>query len=301
MLHPEIYGHQLSLEITYRHDLSLDLSERWLRRRYAGSDGYERYIRATAAKGVSATVATTVYRQRQLRKICQSDSSERYVRATATRHKRLWQRYIDDGYGGDDTLAMTAMNDAADKDMSDLAVAGSRTFRWKNGQDSRTRECNGRRSRTAGTQVFEAVTCHGCRHGPETGARNSQRMAEGRVDGRTGGREDGRTGGRADGRTGGRADGRTGGRADGRTGGRADGRTGGRTNGRMGRRTLFDDLELEFGILKTRIYNCFPELKSRQKAHEKYQVLSPSMEDALLQWASEISPRLDLLRPWEQS
>ena len=70
--------------------------------------------------------------------------------------------------------------------------------------------------------------------------------------------------------------------------------------------TPFDDLELEFGILKTRIYNCFREMKSRQKAHEKYQVLSPSMEDAVLQWANELDaqgfpPRLDLLRPWEQS
>ena len=70
--------------------------------------------------------------------------------------------------------------------------------------------------------------------------------------------------------------------------------------------TPFDDLELEFGILKTRIHNCFREMKSRQKAHEKYQVLSPSMEDALLQWANELdaqgfSPRLDLSRPWEQS
>ena len=124
------------------------------------------------------------------------------------------------------------MNDAAGKDMiSDLAVAGNRTFRWKNGQDSRTKECNGRRSRTAGTQVLEAVTCHGCRHGPETGARNSQRVAEGRVDERTGGRADGRTGRQADGRTDKWADGPTGRQADGLTGkqptgARADGRTG---------------------------------------------------------------------------
>ena len=47
--------------------------------------------------------------------------------------------------------------------------------------------------------------------------------------------------------------------------------------------TPFDDLALEFGIPKTTLYNCFRGMTSRQKAHEKYQVLSPGMEDALLQ------------------
>ena len=32
--------------------------------------------------------------------------------------------------------------------------------------------------------------------------------------------------------------------------------------------TPFDDLELEFGILKTTTYNCFREMKSRQKAQK---------------------------------
>ena len=68
------------------------------------------------------------------------------------------------------------------------------------------------------------------------GARNSQRVAEGQVDGRTGGRADGRTGGRAEGRTGGREDWWTGGQEDGQTGGRsdrqaADRRVGGREDG----------------------------------------------------------------------
>ena len=37
---------------------------------------------------------------------------------------------------------------------------------------------------TAGTQVLEAITCHGCRNGPGTGARNGQRVVEGRAEGR---------------------------------------------------------------------------------------------------------------------
>ena len=64
--------------------------------------------------------------------------------------------------------------------------------------------------------------------------------------------------------------------------------------------TPFDDLVLEFGIPKTTLFNRFQGMTSLQKAHEKYQVLSRSMEDALLQWASELDaqgllPRLDLL------
>ena len=65
--------------------------------------------------------------------------------------------------------------------------------------------------------------------------------------------------------------------------------------------TPFDDLALEFGIPKTTLYNRFRGMTSRQKAHEKYQVLSPSMEDALFQWTSELDarrfpPRLDLFK-----
>ena len=65
--------------------------------------------------------------------------------------------------------------------------------------------------------------------------------------------------------------------------------------------TPFDDLALEFGIPKTTLYNRFRGMTSWQKAHEKYQVLSPGMEDALLQWASELDaqgfhPRLDLFK-----
>ena len=41
--------------------------------------------------------------------------------------------------------------------------------------------------------------------------------------------------------------------------------------------TPFDDLTLEFGIQKATLYNRFCGMKSRQKAHEDYQVLSPSM------------------------
>ena len=42
-------------------------------------------------------------------------------------------------------------------------------------------------------------------------------------------------------------------------------------------------------------------MESREKAHERYQVLSPNMEDALLQWSSELDtqrfpPRLDLFK-----
>ena len=46
--------------------------------------------------------------------------------------------------------------------------------------------------------------------------------------------------------------------------------------------TPFDDLTLEFGIQKATLYNRFRGMKSRQKAHENYQVLSPSMGGALL-------------------
>ena len=41
--------------------------------------------------------------------------------------------------------------------------------------------------------------------------------------------------------------------------------------------TPFDDLTLEFGIQKATPYNRFCGMKSHQKAHEDYQVLSPSM------------------------
>ena len=41
--------------------------------------------------------------------------------------------------------------------------------------------------------------------------------------------------------------------------------------------TPFDDLTLEFGIQKATLYNRFSGMKPRQKAHEDYQVLSPSM------------------------
>ena len=42
-------------------------------------------------------------------------------------------------------------------------------------------------------------------------------------------------------------------------------------------------------------------MTSRQKAHENHQALTPSMEDALLQWAGELDargfpPRLDLFK-----
>ena len=65
--------------------------------------------------------------------------------------------------------------------------------------------------------------------------------------------------------------------------------------------TLFDDLALEFGIPKTALYNRFQGMPSRQKAHENHQVLTPGMEDALLQWAGEsdargFPPRLDLFK-----
>ena len=65
--------------------------------------------------------------------------------------------------------------------------------------------------------------------------------------------------------------------------------------------TLFDDLALEFGIPKTTLYNRFQGMPSRQKAHENHQVLTPGMEDALLQWAGELDargfpPRLDLFK-----
>ena len=53
----------------------------------------------------------------------------------------------------------------------------------------------------------------------------------------------------------------------------------------------FDDLALEFGIPKTKLFNRFRGMTSWQKAHKKYQVLSRSMEDALLQWASELEDR----------
>ena len=63
----------------------------------------------------------------------------------------------------------------------------------------------------------------------------------------------------------------------------------------------FDDLTLEFGIQKATLYNRFRGMKSRQKAHENYQVLSPSMGGALLQLAGELEPqgfppRLDLFK-----
>ena len=65
--------------------------------------------------------------------------------------------------------------------------------------------------------------------------------------------------------------------------------------------TPFEDLALEFGILKTTLYSRFRGMTSRQKAHEKSQVLSPSMEDTLLQWAGELDtqgfpPRMDLFK-----
>ena len=41
--------------------------------------------------------------------------------------------------------------------------------------------------------------------------------------------------------------------------------------------TSFDDLTLEFGIQKATLYNRFCGMKSRQEAHEDYQVLGPSM------------------------
>ena len=41
--------------------------------------------------------------------------------------------------------------------------------------------------------------------------------------------------------------------------------------------TPFDDLTLEFGIQKAMLHNRFCGMKSRQKAHEDHQVLSPSM------------------------
>ena len=55
--------------------------------------------------------------------------------------------------------------------------------------------------------------------------------------------------------------------------------------------TPFDDLALEFGIPKTALYNRFRGMSSRRKAHENHQALTPSMEDALLQWASELDAR----------
>ena len=49
------------------------------------------------------------------------------------------------------------------------------------------------------------------------------------------------------------------------------------------------------------LFNRFRGMTSWQKAHKKYQVLSRSMEDVLLQWASELDaqgfpPRLDLFK-----
>ena len=65
--------------------------------------------------------------------------------------------------------------------------------------------------------------------------------------------------------------------------------------------TSFDDLALEFGIPKTTLY-CFRGVASRLKAHKKYQMPSRSIEDGLLQWASELNaqgfpPSLDLFKP----
>ena len=65
--------------------------------------------------------------------------------------------------------------------------------------------------------------------------------------------------------------------------------------------TPFDDHALEFGIPKTTLYNRFWGMSSRRKAHENHQALTPGMEDALLQWASELDsrgspPRLDLFK-----
>ena len=54
--------------------------------------------------------------------------------------------------------------------------------------------------------------------------------------------------------------------------------------------TPFDDA-LEFGISKTTLYNRFRGTSSRRKAHENHQALTPGMEDALLQWASELDAR----------
>ena len=71
---------------------------------------------------------------------------------------------------------------------------------------------------TAGTQVLEAITCHGCRHGLGAGARNGRRVAEGREEGRRA--ADRRAGGREDVRAAGR---RPGGREDGRAAGRRPG------------------------------------------------------------------------------
>ena len=58
---------------------------------------------------------------------------------------------------------------------------------------------------------------------------------------------------------------------------------------------------MPFGPHNSPLVNRFRGMTSRQKAYEKYQVLSRSMEDALLQWASELDaqgfpPRLDLFK-----
>ena len=60
-------------------------------------------------------------------------------------------------------------------------------------------------------------------------------------------------------------------------------------------------LHCNLAFPKTALYNRFLRMPSRQKAHENHRVLTPGMEDALLQWAGELDargfpPRLDLFK-----